>query len=73
MNTLTIYARRVPTADYIAKQYAPELARLKKDVVLSFTPGGDAVSRRAWHCNPPDRRNKWVWHNCFKYRLVWAD
>ncbi len=64
---MTLYARREPTTD--------SLCPSKKDVCLyRDAEGTQRVARHPWHySSTPDRRYKWIMHNCSRYRLLWLD
>ena len=56
----TLYASRVPGALY-------------GQVVISDS-SGRIVARHPWYYkSKPDKRNKYINHNCNKYKLIWRD
>jgi hypothetical protein len=72
---LTLYARREPTTDATCRQYCPpaQLADLR-DVVLYADPAATrAVARYAPFQTRPDRRHRYVNHNCARFALRWLD
>jgi hypothetical protein len=73
---LTLYARKEKTNCPITlKQYLP-LTLGQRDVVLyEEIDCKKPVSRYTWHYtqSKPDKRNKYIMHNCNKYRLVWVE
>ncbi|HJP90866.1 MAG TPA: hypothetical protein VJ875_02860 [Pyrinomonadaceae bacterium] len=70
----TLYARREPTNDTVAIQYldAKTLASCN-DVIIYHDPDCSRFyANFPWFYNSkPDRRNRYVTLNCFRYRLVW--
>ena len=67
----TLYASRVPGALY--GQQLPHEYPLQFDVVISNS-SGRIVARYPWHHqSKPDKRNKYINHNCNKYKLIWRD
>lgn len=61
---ITYYARKEPSTD----KQAPE----QHDVVLyRDREATDRVARYAWYRTKPDRRYRYVMHNCMRYRLEW--
>lgn len=71
MELLTLFGRREPTTDPVARAYG--LSNLS-DVVLYKDPQCTRPVAR-YHCDhskKPTRRNKYVMHNCFRYRLQWS-
>jgi hypothetical protein len=57
---LTLWAQKMPDGS-VALRERPEA-------------GGRVVSTHPAHyTNKPTRRNRWVMHNCFRYRLAWID
>lgn len=71
MMTLTTYLRREPTRDHGQREFrAPGNER---DVVAYRDPGGfDPVRRWPWYrASKPDKRNRWVYLNCARYRVQW--
>ena len=70
----TVYARQEPTNDSVAIQYldAKTLATCK-DVIIYH----DQDCRRFYANFPffykrPNRRNRYVTINCFRYKLIWV-
>jgi hypothetical protein len=70
-----LYARREPTTDTLLRERVAGLLSkhsLPKDTVFyRDNLGKDFVARSSWDKPPPDRHNKYVMHNCARYRLVW--
>jgi len=56
---LTVYARKIPEGVAIFRDAAAQTA------FCTFT--------HANHHKVPDRRNKWVTLNCYRWRLVWLN
>ncbi len=77
MGPLTIYLRREPTTDEMTRQCAErhhggKLAAHERDVVAYEDPTGlTAKGRWPWHHSKPDRRNRYVMLNCYRWRAVW--
>lgn len=71
---LTLYARQEPTKDQTARDHLSE-AELQScfDVVLYRNPEAtDLHTRFGWHvASKPDRRNKYVTINCYRWKLEW--
>ena len=67
----SLYASRVPGVLY--EQQLPHEYPLQFDVVISDSLGR-TVSRYPWFYKcKPDKRNKYIMHNCNKYNLIWRD
>lgn len=69
MSLLTLYARREPTKDQLAKKYlGPE----SLDVVIAKDPEfQNVIHRYAPDRKRPDRRYRFVNHNCYRFNLKW--
>ena len=67
---LPLYLRREPTTDHLLIERNATAGAL--DVVAYRDP---ACTRRAarwpWHFRRPDRRNRYVTFNCYRWRAVW--
>lgn len=73
--TATLYARHEPTKDSTCLRYCPpaQLSALR-DVVLYADPGATRpVARYAPMMTRPDRRHRYVNHNCARFALVWLE
>lgn len=74
MDLPTLYARKEPTNDAWPLKQGVKLTRKHRDVV--FYQDAEAckpVSRYPWHFNlsKPDKRHKYKYHNCGRYKLIW--
>jgi len=68
----TLYAKRVEPDD-LGGQTLPPVYPSQYDVAL-FDRSGKEVGRYPWHYkSKPDRRFKYVMHNCARYNLVWEE
>jgi len=66
----TLYAKRVPPKD-IGNQTLPPAYPSQYDVAL-FDVFGNQVGLYPWYYkSKPDRRYKYVMHNCQRYNLKW--
>ena len=64
---ITLYARREASAPNV-------LPRQFDDVVIyRDREATDRKARYPWHVKRPDRRNRYVTLNCFRYRLEWLE
>jgi hypothetical protein len=71
----TLYARREPTTDAICLHYCPpaQIVHLF-DVVLYADKGATRpVARYAPFRTRPDRRHRYVNHNCARFALQWLE
>jgi len=66
-----LYARHEKTTDFALKGLSEKHQR---DIVLyQDTLCRKPVARYPWHFgNKPTKRNKFVTHNCFRFRLQWV-
>lgn len=77
----TLYARYTNTQDSVLldnfKKYPKPALRYPYhyDVTVSKDKAGkDIVCIYQWHReSKPTKRNKYLYHNCFRYRLAWVD
>lgn len=71
MTKLTLYAKAVPTDDWILLGFVPNTK--KKDVQIYKDKKGTNpfVKIAWWHKSKPTKRNKYITLNCFKYNLTW--
>jgi len=70
----TLYARFERTNDTVAIQYLDaKILASCKDVIIYHDPHCTRFyANFPWFYNSkPDRRNRYVTLNCFRYRLVW--
>ena len=71
MNTPTIYVRREPTTDSVARRYCPTSSHMDW-VFYGSAEATTPVARVPWYySNGPRRSRKTYVINCFRYRLVW--
>lgn len=72
----TLYARLEPTNDRVAIQYldAKTLGTCKDVIIYHDHDCRSFYAKFPWFYNQskPDRRNRYVTINCFRYRLVWV-
>lgn len=69
MNLLSLYLRREPARDPIVQARG---LNLHQDVVAYKDADGKVpVGRWPWHYRRPDRRNKWVTLNCYRWKAIW--
>ena len=71
---MTLYARKERTTDPQALKQPAPLAPPQRDVVLYRDAAATIpVGRYPWHytASKPTRRNRWINHNCARYRLGW--
>jgi hypothetical protein len=80
----TLYARRETPNDSdtaamlraIGPKEAAKFARSQNRDVQLYKDAACTIkaARYPWHySSKPTRRNKWVNHNCARYRLVWVE
>ncbi len=73
MNLLTVFARREPTTDDVARRYMParQLARCRDTVIYRDRACRRFFCRIPWHYRANPRRNtRFITLNCFRWRLV---
>lgn len=72
---LPVYARREPTTDRETAELngiCPGTFTGKRDVqIYRDAECTERFARYPWHWKRPDRRNRYVTLNCFRWRLVW--
>ena len=70
---LTLTARHETTFYPALVEYGvpPKLAR-GQDVVIEKPDGTVACRYPHYREDKPDRRNRWLMLNCYRYRLVWV-
>lgn len=76
MKQLEIYLRKEPTTCPLTMQEAPEVMGkpFAHDVVMyRDKTATERVGVYRWHIKKPDRRTKWVFHNCYRYRAIWLE
>jgi hypothetical protein len=73
----TLYLERVLTEDsvlwkYCGKGFKPKFPQ-HYDVIIKDVFGN--IKRRIpwYHVGRPDKRNRYVRHNCSRYRIVWVN
>lgn len=73
--TATLYARLEPTQDATCRQYCPpaQLAGLRDVVLYADREATRQVARYAPLRTRPDRRHRYVNHNCARFALVWLE
>ncbi len=73
----TLYARRENTTDSTTLDMLRSNSKwvVGKDVQLYYDDKATRpAARYPWYySNKPTRRNRYVMHNCARYRLVWLD
>lgn len=67
----TLYARYEPTTDWLTLKYCDEpLSARTHDLALYHDADcTKPAGRYPWHVSRPDRRNRYVMHNCSRYHL----
>jgi len=74
---MTLYARHEPTTDWLTLKYSAIIggrAAQQKDVVLyGDVECTNIKGRYPWHYKRPDKRNKYIMHNCSRYALKWVN
>ena len=72
----TVYARHEPTNDSVAIKHldAKTLATCKDVIIYHDRKCHRFYANFPWFYNQskPDRRNRYVTVNCFRYKLVWV-
>lgn len=72
VNLRTLFARKEPTTDKVLRVVSP--AAKKMDTVLYRDVHMRVfITRIPWHFagSTPKRKQKFIAHNCAKYRLAW--
>jgi len=68
----TLYARKEWTVDSNTLAQGSKLSLSQRDVFLYSQDGYGFVSRYPWwHGRKPDKRHRYIMHNCHRYRLEW--
>ncbi|MDQ0301382.1 hypothetical protein [Ancylobacter polymorphus] len=67
---LPLYLRREPTTDPVLRKYAPD-ARRPDVVAYRDAECTRPAGRWPWHYKRPDRRNRSIVLNCYRWRAVW--
>ena len=71
----TLYARREPTTDPTCLRYCPpaQLLNLRDVVLYADKAATRPVARYAPGRSRPDRRNRYINHNCARFALEWLE
>ena len=68
---LTLYARKEPTTDQLILKLWPS-TKVQDVVIYCDKKCTKELSRHTWGNHKQlDKRNKYVFHNCYKYKLEW--
>jgi hypothetical protein len=63
---LTVYLEKIPTGDKLAR---------KNDYSIIVWADQEKTERKAiipwYHSNKPDKRNKYLMINCYRWRIEW--
>jgi len=70
---LSVYLRKEPTTDDVSRKMFPKESKSWKDVQAYHDKECTKPFGRFMHYykSKPDRRNKYVTLNCFRYNAVW--
>lgn len=73
--TATLYARKEPTTDATCLRYCPpaQLAAMRDVVLYADRAATRPVARYAPQMTRPDRRHRFVNHNCARFALEWLE
>lgn len=71
----TLYARRELTTDATCLRYCPpaQLRNLRDVVIYADKSATRPVARYAPLRTRPDRRHRFVNHNCARFALIWLE
>jgi hypothetical protein len=72
---ITIFARKEPTTDPVARKYlAPGyVAKLSDVVFYKDKKCSEPYARWAHHCHPPRKGQKRVTLNCWQWAVEWVE
>ncbi len=72
METLKLYLRREPTTDSTNRAYLPPGVLAKTFDVQAYHDSACTQPAGRYVTGKPDRRNKYVVLNCYRYQAVWV-